>query len=60
MISKSTAEKIEVMEAYSEGCRVEVMFEGNGTWYNCYPSWNWIDNDYRVSDTGGEYDEFYL
>ncbi len=50
-MTKTTEEKIAVMQAYLEGKEVEFHFRNDG-WQALNPSrdagWNWVDNDYRI------------
>ena len=44
---KTTAEMIEVMQAYDRGEQIEESIDGI-VWFACEPIWNWGKCDYRV------------
>ncbi|MCW0413513.1 hypothetical protein NG831_06360 [Xanthomonas sacchari] len=47
---KTTAEMIEVMQAFERGEKIECKYlRGNDSWDVLpSPSWNWIECDYRI------------
>ncbi len=47
---KTTAQMIEVMQAWQRGETIEVRDIGEKRWGTLIdePSWNWIDSDYRI------------
>ena len=52
-MEKTTAEKIQVMQAYQEGKQIEFRYMhvfGYPEWRicNCEPDWDWLTCDYRV------------
>jgi hypothetical protein len=45
---KSTREKIEIMEHFEKGGKIEASLRDGDTWLSCgYPNWNWKASDYR-------------
>lgn len=48
-MEKTTKEKIEVMQAYEEGKKIEMLINGNWE-FIAYPHWNWGQTDYRVKE----------
>lgn len=48
---KTTKEKIEVMWAYDEGHKIQIMrynLDREGWHDTAEPLWNWLDHDYRI------------
>lgn len=45
-----TKKRIEVMQAYVDGCAIEILERGGGKgWHTVYdPGWDWNKYDYRV------------
>ena len=54
----TTKEKIEVMEAYAEGKKIQFRMSGDKDWWNWTypgePNWNWGDCDYRIKPNSME------
>ena len=51
---KTTKEKIEVMQAFERGEKIEVMSKGRDNWHALQsetPEWNWEWCDYRIAST---------
>jgi len=49
----STDEMIEVMQAYMRGEAIEISDADKDEWeYIKEPSWDWVNNDYRVKPKG--------
>lgn len=46
---KTTLEKIEVMQAYADGQRIEFYNGKWQLWLSSEPAWNWGTNDYRIA-----------
>lgn len=48
-MSKTLAEKIEVMQHFANGGKVEHFFRDSGIWLPCLnPVWDWLHNGYRI------------
>ncbi|HEB9330582.1 TPA: hypothetical protein RZK34_001719 [Campylobacter jejuni] len=49
MKMKTLKEKIEVMEAFERGEKIQYMIKGRGIWSDVdVPDWNWVDCNYRI------------
>ena len=48
----TTQEKIEVMNAYTEGKKIQYRSKENGEWFDLFlmqePAWDWASFDYRI------------
>lgn len=46
---EDTKRKIEVMQAYADGKRIEMKFPSGSSWEECdAPAWDWTALDYRI------------
>lgn len=51
MNKEETKQAIAVMQAFVDGKEIQYRSRYNSTWQPCRPSWNWIDNEYRIVPT---------
>lgn len=48
-MKNDTSYKISVMQAYDEGKKIQIDIDRRNKWTDITePSWNWIDNNYRI------------
>lgn len=59
-MAKTTKEKIEIMQAYERGEKIELKRNG-GKWIDAFiPTWDWLNTDYRVKSKFHDGDILFL
>lgn len=57
---KTTKEKIEIMQAYEKGEKIEFK-RNDGKWHDAFiPTWDWLNTDYRVKSKFHDGDILFL
>lgn len=59
-MAKTTKEKIEIMQAYERGEKIELKRNG-GKWIDAFiPTWDWLNTDYRIKSKFHDGDILFL